>query len=187
MKKSQSKKEGHRLALTIAHTSICLHSDSVNCSIPMRDNLLTYRHRWLCEGLVLALFGMTMLSCNFVDAICDKKNRGKDKKCSSYSNCDDCIACDPYCSWCHTNGMCSKFCEGQDGSACHSGDCARKSEFKCVTIAESHSSGVDYKMGGGIDLEMQGVMSSAEGPGNRGVDKGAKVRRSTEMAKPRSQ
>ena len=142
----------------------------------MHGHPITHRHRCLQGGLVLVLLSMMMLSCNLVAAICDKKNRGNDKKCSSYSNCDDCISCDPYCSWCQTGGMCSKFCEGQDGSTCKSGDCAKKSEFKCVTIAESHSSGVDYKMGGGIDLEMQGVMSSAEGPGNRGIDKGGSVR-----------
>ena len=107
------------------------------------------------------------------ESICDKKSRGSDKSCSKYGTCDECIACDSYCSWCHVGGMCTKFCEGEDGAACKSPDCAKKSEFICASMGESHSSGVDYKKEGGIDLEMKGVMASA----GREIDKpGAPVR-----------
>ena len=48
-------------------------------------------------------------------SICDQKGRAKD--CSSYGSCDLCVACDTYCSWCAIGGMCTRFCEGADGSA----------------------------------------------------------------------
>ena len=67
------------------------------------------------------------------ESICDKKSRGSDKSCSKYGTCNECIACDSYCSWCHVGGMCTKFCEGEDGAACKSPDCAKKSEFICAS------------------------------------------------------
>ena len=109
-------------------------------------------------------------------SICDKKGRARDsgwRKCSSYRSCEWCVACDAYCSWCAIGGMCTRFCEGEDGSDCKSNDCARKSEYKCMTMAESHSSGVDYQTEGGIDLKMSKMMKKAT---LRGIEGARKVR-----------
>jgi hypothetical protein len=117
--------------------------------------------------------GMSFLDVQSVQgvSICDQKGRAKD--CSSYSSCDLCIACDSYCSWCAIGGMCTRFCEGADGSDCKSSDCPKKSEYKCMTMAESHSSGVDYKTEGGVDLKMNKAFKSAT---LRGIEDVAKVR-----------
>ena len=94
----------------------------------MMDRILMY-----ISFLIVMLFYKS-------ESICDKKSRGSDKSCSKYGTCDECIACDSYCSWCHVGGMCTKFCEGEDGAACKSPDCAKKSEFICASMGESHMS-----------------------------------------------
>ena len=66
-----------------------------------------------------------------------------------------------------------KFCEGQDGLPVTLA-IVRENRSSSVLPSQNRTAVVLIIKWGGIDLEMQGVMSSAEGPGNR-ADKGAKV------------
>ena len=120
------------------------------------------------------IFGLTIIiticvaSRAHATTMCDKKKRMQ--ACASYKSCEDCVACDNYCSWCEVGGLCSRFCEAVE---CTSDSCPRSSEYRCMLMAENPGgsdgkSSVDYKKEGGIEspLYQNGMKSGLL----RGVD-----------------
>lgn len=127
----------------------------------------------------VAIIQPVVVSTNLRVSTCDRNKRKKTVDCPSYTSCAECNACDSYCSWCNIGGLCTRFCEGLDQSwensaeDCHSDDCPKKAEYKCMLMAmpEGSRHDIDYQKEGGIDLEAKEQMSPAIGPDNRGIDK----------------
>ena len=113
-------------------------------------------------SLVLALV------LNLSECVCDVSKRNK--KCDSYSTCQECTECDQDCAWCAIGGLCSKFCgAGLDAKDCKDDACAKAAdEFKCMQMVTSGDAAYDFQRRGGISVDKN---KKAKKEIVRGIDK----------------